>query len=55
LPVRRASGLLALHAGALEELDLVARADDVFVVDPTAVYTVVMRLPARSSSRSFTP
>ena len=37
LPVRRATGLLALHAGALEELDLVARADDVFVVNPTAV------------------
>src|ERR1035437_5517734 len=35
--LRRASGLLALHAGGLEELDLVARADDVFVVNPTAV------------------
>src|ERR1035437_9627610 len=35
--LRRVSGLLALHAGGLEELDLVARADDVFVVNPTAV------------------
>jgi hypothetical protein len=29
--------VLALHADGLEELDLVARADDVFVVNPTAV------------------
>src|ERR1035437_5251071 len=33
---RRTSGLLSLHAGVLQELDLVARAVVILVVDPTA-------------------